>query len=82
MIPSQVKPRKKPKPKPTKLYDNSNVWIDADDAFSVGTEIFANDADDFGILDEGTYTLEVGVNFSVEHQTIEGNVKSFISQVD
>ena len=59
---------KKPKAKPIKLVNGDYAWIDAEATFSEGVEIFVctqEDTYNYEPLDNGTYTLDSGIEFVV-----------------
>lgn len=64
------KPPKKPKAKPVKHSSGSYSFIDCEEIFEVGTEIFqwSEEAQDYLHEDEGTFTLESGQQFEVDNE--------------
>lgn len=68
MATSGPKKPKKPKAKPIKLVNDEFAWIDAESTFEEGVEIFVcteENTHNYEPLDNGDYTLDSGVTFSV-----------------
>lgn len=83
MLPGPVKPPKKPKPKPKYTFSGDIVWLDGEDEFEIGTQIFGWDhtEDEWTHIDSGTYMLEDESEFTVNVITDEEGDKSFISDI-
>lgn len=70
------KPAKKPKPKPIKHASGNYSFIDAEDVFAVGVEIFQwdNTVSDYIKEDVGVHTLESGQQFDVNDEGQISNI--------
>jgi hypothetical protein len=70
------KPLKKPKPKPIKHSNGMYSFIDCEDTFAVGTEIFQWDELSEQYIEEnaGTHTLESGQDFEVDNEGKISNI--------
>lgn len=68
------RPIKKPSPKIIECIDGNCAFVDAQDGFKVGSEIFVCTEETtpvFELLESGEYTLESGDNFSVVNGIID-----------
>lgn len=70
------KPPKKPKAKPIKHSSGMYSFLDCEDIFEVGTEIFQWDvvSEQYIKEDEGTHTLESGQDFEVDNEGKISNI--------
>lgn len=68
------RPRKKPKPKQVACANGNYLFINGDENFDIGVEVFVctdEDENKFELLESGTYFTSEGVEFEVVNGIID-----------